>query len=154
MAETVKISRSELFRLLAMEGIQEDERSVGELTKLRLEKVVLRQLGAKWQTVSDLGLMDSLSNGELAEVAREAVWSRTRYGYSAVSGDYDVTGEQIGVDYSVDEVNNFTKPADLSPLGLGSVYGKILLELARRLELAGDRTATQRERSEAVLDLE
>lgn len=152
MAETVTISRDELFRLLEMEGIQEDERSVGELTKLHIEKAVLRQLGAKWQTVSDLGLMDSLSNGELAEVARAAVWSRTLSDYSAVSGDYDVTGEQVGADYSANKVNNYKKPADLSPLGLGSVYGKILLELARRLELAGDRAAVQRERSEVVLD--
>lgn len=152
MAETVTISRDELFRLLAIEGIQEDERSVGELTKLHIEKVVLRQLGAKWQTVSDLGLMDSLSNGELAEVAREAVWIRTRAGHSAENGDYDVAGEQVGVDYPAGEYSGFSKPADLSPLGQGSVYGKILLELARRLELAGDRAAVQRERSEVVLD--
>lgn len=110
MSEVVKISRAELTELIALAELQEDTRYSAQTFQLS------RFAPRRW---------DREDCGAWAARLRNAVQVRAYGQRWAAAGEYDVNG---------DTERKSRELADLSPVGLGSVYGRVLLELARRFE--------------------
>lgn len=110
MSEVVKISRAELTELIALAELQEDARYSAQTFQLS------RFAPRRW---------DREDCGAWAARLRNAVQVRAYGQRWAAAGEYDVNG---------DTERKSRELADLSPVGLGSVYGRVLLELARRFE--------------------
>lgn len=130
MSELVEISSKELEKLVAIAQIQEDGRYFqGSTLRLALGEC--------------LSEADGCSGRELAKKLEKVTKCRCYSGYRPKIGDIDVNGERVGADYRW----NMNKPIDLSPVGQGSIYGKILLELAKRIENGNDLLENQRVRA-------
>lgn len=127
MSETVSVTEKEFARLRAVAELQED---------YRLWSGSLLSLFAPLKTVDE-------SCDSWAKRLRKAVQTRCVEGCYAEKGEVDINGETE---------RTWNEHADLSPVGLGSVYGKFLLELARRFEIEGDLEARQRRRNREVLE--
>lgn len=123
-SETVKIGRAELTELIALAELQEDTRYSAQTFQLS------RFAPRRW---------DREDCGAWAARLRNAVQVRAYGQRWAAEGEYDVNG---------DTERRFREPADLSPVGLGSVYGRVLLELARRFEAEEARERRRREENE------
>lgn len=125
--ETVEIERSELAELIALAALQED-------TRCNAGSLLAFSAPSAW---------DSEAFGAWAKRMRRAVQIRCYEKRWAEQGETDIDGKTE---------RKRQVFADLSPVGLGSVYGKILLELARRFEAEAELEARQRRRSGEVLE--
>lgn len=133
----ITVTMDELSRLIALEAIQESYNKGYQMKEMKMWADLERLMGEKGTTSRKWkDRLYAVPDEILVKLARIEVSSNAYGGMTAEIGEGDVEGKVPGVDYEKYDAfgGDKAKPADLSPIGPASYIGKMILELARRLE--------------------
>lgn len=132
----ITVTRDELSRLIAIEAIQESYNKGYQMKEMKMWADLEQLMGEKFLSKKWKDRLYAVSDEVLVKLARIEV-SQNAYGQlKAEIGEEDIEGKVPGVDYEkYDEFGrDKAELVDLNPIGPASYIGKMILELARRLE--------------------